>query len=154
MYFITVLLICSHIYSIESNFFTSKPGVSDPGVRLPSDGLAVMRSLLFLSTGANPFWQMDHGRVVSTLATAVSGEMYLWDSVLMDSISRFLFHFWKSIFIFTKYHYTPFLIYVGLTLSIEPLSCMCVCENSTHRHKTPWVRKVTLASSIRLLIST
>ena len=107
---------CSYAFSVQNDIYSPVPGVSSPVVNLSCTArLTVFDSGWYHLFGANAFWWIDHGRMVSTLATAMDGKLSLWDARACKTthhIMRQITHNWhlpccqcpKTCFVSPSYH--------------------------------------------------
>ena len=77
--------IYSRVASLQNNIYTPVPCVTRTVVSFSChDRLTVLSSVYYHSTDDSPFWWMGHGRIISTLTTAVDGERCISDSRVTD----------------------------------------------------------------------
>ena len=80
---------CSYAFSIQNDICSLVPSMRSPVVNLPCTvRLIVFDSEWYDLYGANAFWWIGQGRMVSMLATAVDGKMNLWDTRARETTHR------------------------------------------------------------------
>ena len=66
------------VSSLQNDIYRVVPGVSSPRIVPGWMDSLLWPNVWYHSAGANPFWRICHGLIVSTLATAVGGERCVW----------------------------------------------------------------------------